>query len=180
MKKDSVYRIRKIIVKSLGVPFICKMKKITIAFLALSAFIFSCKKENEPTTPTTTNSCTSIIPNKLSAKVSGVTWCADQSCFADLGTIMTINGLNGAGSSLTLELDDFMPGTYPITLDRNHVLYTGIDAYESTNALPGSVTITSNDTVSNVLKGSFSVSVKGPISGTVSISEGQISVYYTE
>lgn len=156
------------------------MKKILLAILVFTVFIFSCKKDKEVTTPSSSTNCTSIIPNKLSAKISNVSWCADQSCFGDLGTIMTINGLNGNGSSLTLELDDFMPGTYPITLDRNHILYTEINAYESTNSLPGSLTITSNDTASNLLKGYFSVTLKSPISGSVSISEGFISLYYTE
>ncbi len=156
------------------------MKKILLAILVFTVFIFSCKKDKEVATPSSSTNCTGIIPNKLSAKISNVSWCANQSCFGDLGTIMTINGLSGNGSSLTLELDDFMPGTYPITLDRNHILYTEINAYESTNSLPGSLTITSNDTASNLLKGYFSVTLKSPILGSVSISEGFISLYYTE
>ncbi len=155
--------------------------KFKLTSIAVLIFIFAgCKKEDKTTTPITPVGCSSILPNKLSAKVAGQTWCADQTCFGDLAIIMTINGLNSNASSLTLELDDFNVGTYPINQDQNHMLYTSIGAYESTDGNPGTLVIQSNDTTSNLIKGTFSVTLVSPISGNLMLSDGKFSIYYTE
>ncbi len=154
--------------------------KLQITTIALFIFINGgCKKEKEQVTPTPVE-CSSILPNKLSAKIGTQSWCADQTCFGDLAIIMTINGLNGNASSLTLELDDFTPGTYTINQDRNHIVYTGFDGYESTDDNPGTLVIQSNDTSTNLIKGTFNVSLRSPISGNLSVSDGKFSIYYTE
>jgi len=157
--------------------------KNNLLFLSLMMIaIAGCKKDEKPTTTNTTVECSSILPNKLSGKIDGQSWCADQTCFGDLAIVMTINGINSNGSTLTLELDDFTPGTYPITLDRNHILFTSslAMAYESTNGNSGTLVITSNDTTSNLIKGTINTSLQNPLGGTTTISDGSFSIYYTE
>ena len=157
------------------------MKNKLFAFAIMVSVFSGCKKDEEPATNNTTSvECSSILPNKLSAKIDGQSWCADQTCFGDLAIIMTMNGLNSNGSSLTLELDDFNVGTYPIKQDRNHMLYTGIQAYESTDGNPGTLVIQSNDTSANLIKGTFTVTLVSPILGSVSMTDGKFSIYYTE
>ncbi len=157
-----------------------KSKLFSLALLIL--IIAGCKKEDETSTPIAPVGCSSILPNKLSVKVDGQSWCADQTCFGDLAIVMTINGINSNGSTLTLELDDFTPGTYPINQDQNHILYTSslAMAYESTNSNAGTLVITSNDTTSNLIKGTINTTLQNPIGGTATLSEGAFSVYYTE
>lgn len=93
---------------------------------------------------------------------------------------MTINGLNGNGSSLTLELDSVMPGTYQITEDVNHMIYLNGDGWESTNDNPGTLVITSNNTSTNQIKGTFTVTLRSPLSGNLSVTEGKFDLFYTE
>ena len=156
------------------------MKNNLFAFILILVAFAGCKKDEEPTTTTTPVECSSILPNKLSAKVAGQQWCADQTCFGDLAIVMTINGLNTNSSSLTLELDDYTVGSYPINQDRNHMLYTGIGGFESTDGNPGTLIIQSNDTTANLIKGTFTVTLSSPISGSVELTEGKFTIYYTE
>ncbi len=132
--------------------------------------------------PPPTVECTSVLPNKLSAKFGELVWCADQTCFGDQAIIMTINGINSNGSSLTIELDDFSPGTYPINQDQNHVLFINAYgfAYESTNNYAGTLVISSNDTIANLIKGRINTSLISPVYGSTTLSEGSFSIYYTE
>ncbi|HQW23752.1 MAG TPA: DUF6252 family protein [Bacteroidia bacterium] len=157
-----------------------KSKLFSLALLIL--IIAGCKKEDETSTPIAPVGCSSILPNKLSVKVDGQSWCADQTCFGDLAIVMTINGINSNGSTLTLELDDFTPGTYPINQDQNHILYTSslAMAYESTNSNAGTLVITSNDTTSNLIKGTINSTLHNPLGGDVALTEGTFSIYYTE
>lgn len=87
--------------------------------------------------------------------------------------------MNNNGSNLTLELDDYTPGTYPITSDRNHILYTNGNGWESTDSNPGTLTITSNNTSTHELKGTFSVTLLSPLTGNLEVSSGVIDVFYT-
>ena len=123
-----------------------------------------------------------VISYFLQATIDGQTWKADASLFADKAIVITISGINQQGSSLTLELDDFNPGTYQIKNSRNHILYTSqlADAFESTDGNPGTLVITSNDDAKNLLKGTFSFTGQSPVSGNKTISNGSFEVYYTE
>ena len=118
----------------------------------------------------------------LQATIDGQTWKADASLFADKAIVMTISGLSQNGSSLTLELDDYTPGTYLIKNSRNHILYTSqmADAFESTDSNPGTLVIISNDQSKNLLKGTFNFTGQSPLTGNKTISNGTFEVYYTE
>ena len=147
--------------------------------LVISGFAFSCSKKNDDK-PGADNCL--LNSYYLKADVAGVSWCANTSLFADYAIVMTINGISSNGATLTLELDDVAPGTYQIKQDRNHVLYTsslGV-GYESTNDNPGSLVIISNDTTANIINGSFNVTLRSPVSGNLSLSNGTFKLFYTE
>ncbi len=155
------------------------MKKVLISLIILSGVAASCskKKEDKPGT----DNC--LLNNYfLKADIAGTAWCANTTLFADYAIVMTINGISSNGATLTLELDDVSTGTFQIKQDRNHVLYTsslGV-GYESTNDNPGSLTIISNDTANNIINGSFNVTLRSPISGNISLSNGTFKLFYTE
>ncbi len=160
------------------------MKKYMSLILAIG-LLSACSKSDSNTgnVPVNTDPCNSVLPNKVSCRFNGAQWCADSICFADYAIGMTIFGQTFDGASLLIELDDIQPGTYPITLDRNHVLYISAFgmAYESSNSQPGQITITSNDPVTNHLKGTFQLNVLDPLlSSWLPITNGNIDVYYTE
>lgn len=155
------------------------MTKFVTGLLLISALASGCskKKDEQPAV----DNC--LLNNYyLKADISGASWCANTSLFADYAIVMTINGISSNGATLTLELDDVSPGTYPIKQDRNHILYTsslGV-GYESTNDNPGSLTILSNDTSSNIINGSFNATLRSPVSGNISVANGTFKLFYTE
>jgi hypothetical protein len=137
-----------------------------LPFLVLIGFLVACDKKDDDsstTNPPAATGCTSLLPNKLSAKIANQEWCSDQSCFGDLAVVMTI-----------------MPGTYQITEDVNHMIYLNGDGWESTNDNPGTLVITSNNTSTNQIKGTFTVTLRSPLSGNLSVTEGKFDLFYTE
>ncbi len=147
------------------------MKRIIPVFIILFSFFYGCDDDPETT-----------IKYFLKAKINQVEWTANTSLFADQAIVLTINGMNNNGSTLTLELNDVTPGTYTITKDRNHILYTDelANAFESKNSLPGTLTISENDASKNIVKGTFSVTLQSPLTGNIEIKEGNFELYYTE
>lgn len=154
------------------------MNRISTVVLLLALLTGCSKKKDE--NPSAAN-C--LLNNYyLKANIGGTDWCANTSLFADYAIVMTINGISSNGATMTLELDDVTPGNYAIKQDRNHVLYTsslGV-GYESTNDNPGSLTILSNDTSANIINGSFNVTLRSPLSGNISVSNGTFKLFYTE
>lgn len=157
------------------------MKKYSrLAWVIVLFAVLSCKKKQDEPVYGDNMECNSVLPSKISFTLSSRSWCADASCFADLAIHLTANGINSNASSITLELDSLRPGTYVINNETNHILYTNGNAYESTNANPGTLVITSNDETRNVLKGTFSVTLVSPILGNISINNGTFDLLYTE
>jgi hypothetical protein len=146
--------------------------------LLVVIFLLACseKKENPPVT----DPCL-INGYYLRATLANDSWCANTTLFTDLAIVMTINGISSNGASMTLELDDVTVGTFSITEDRNHILYTnslGV-AYRSTNDNPGSLIIQSNDTSANIIQGSFNVTLRNPMAGNLPAS-GSFRLFYSE
>lgn len=155
------------------------MKKIILLSLITSfAFINSCKKDDNSSS---TNNCT-LPTGYLRCTAGSTDFCADQSLFADYAIVMTINGIAGNGSTLTLELDNVQPGTYQMKELTNHILYTSPlgEGFETTDDNPGTLIITSNNTSTNTIEGSYSATVRSPISGNLNITKGTFKVFYTE
>lgn len=153
----------------------------SIALLFFVLINTSCKKKSDDA-QSASPKCNKFSPFELSATVDGNLFCADATLFADKAIVMTINGISQSTASLTLELDDFTPGTYTINNNKNHVLYTDplAGGYESTNGNPGTLVISGNDTANNILTGTFNVTVQSPIFGNKKIENGVIHVFYTE
>jgi hypothetical protein len=157
------------------------MKKI-ICFTALFISILtSCEPEKEVLTDILTDNCE--LPNgHLKWSSGGSQTCANASLFGDLAIIMTINGISLTGETFTLELDDVAPGTYAMTTDTNHILHTdqlGM-AWESTNAMPCTLLVLSNNTSTNLLEANFSGTLQSPLGLTKVINSGTVKVSYTE
>ncbi len=151
---------------------------VTQCIISGVIFLLACseKKENPPAV----DPCL-INGYYLRASMAGESWCANTTLFADFAIVMTINGISSNGASMTLELDDVIPGSFPITQDRNHILYTnslGV-AYHSTNDNPGSLVIQSNDTSANIIQGSFNVTLRNPMAGNLATS-GSFRLFYSE
>ncbi len=113
----------------------------------------SCKKdedEDPAPTPTPTPTC-GISGMRLQGTIGSTAFCADASLFADRAIVLTSNGIAQDGASLTLELDSLNVGTYTTLTDVNHVLYTDglAQPWRSSDAYPGTLTITSHNTSSN-------------------------------
>jgi hypothetical protein len=163
--------------------------KTSLRLLLVSVVLFSwsCSKDSSDDNASGNNnnsSCTSLLPNKVSATINNVTWCADSICFADYsGLGMTIFGQTFDGASILLELDDVTPGVYTMGTDVNYLLY--IDsfgmAYESTDDNPGEIVITQNNTSTNSFKARFNVVLRSPLLATsLPLTGGNVDVLYTE
>lgn len=150
-----------------------RCQALVLFFISVS---YSCKKDPEK------DPCDNGTPYKLTATIDGNNWCANTSLFADKGTVLTINGINQNGSTLTLELDDFTPGRFQILESRNHILYTDAiaNAYESTDDNPGTLIITSNNETTNVIKGTFNFTGRSPLAGNKTLGSGSFELFYTE
>jgi hypothetical protein len=160
---------------------------LRLLLIAIVMISWSCKKDSDSDNNSgnnNTTSCTSLLPNKVSATLNNVTWCADSICFADYSGIqMTVFGQTFDGASILLELDDVAPGVYSMGTDVNHILY--IDnmgmAYESTDDNPGEIVITQNNTATNSFKARFNVVLRNPLFATsLPLTSGNIDVLYTE
>lgn len=147
-------------------------------FLFSIAIFTACKKDKKEEQ---TDEC-QIGTSKLTASINGQSWCANQTLFADEAIVLTINGMRNDGSTLTLEIDNFMPGIYVINADTNHILYTTSTAigYESTSDNPGTLTIIENDQSNNRLKADFTVILREPLAGNSISVSGNVNVVYAE
>lgn len=165
---------------------IIKEMKKTVLFLSLlAAGIFTgCEDDDDDITTTTpSNTCNSLLPNKVSAKFNGVQWCADSICFADLGTELTVFGQTFDGASIVMELDDTTVGQHVIGETENHIVFIDnlAGTWESTDDNPGQLTVVSHNSSTNQYKANFTVRLRNLLSGQlVSVTSGNIDVYYTE
>jgi hypothetical protein len=155
------------------------MTRLLTCLLIIFALAIGCSKKEEDQPGADNCQLNNYF---LKADIAGVSWCANTSLFADYAIVMTINGIGSNGATLNFELDDVTTGTYSIKQDRNHMLYTstlGV-GYESTNDNPGSLTIIGNDTANNIINGSFNATLRSPVSGNISVTNGTFKLFYTE
>ncbi len=157
------------------------MERTLSCILLLSiALLPSCKKDDDTPAPTPVPTC-GIAGARLQASFLGETFCPGLSLFADQAVVLTINGVSLSGSTLTLELDSLDPGTYDMTEDANHVLFTNITgAYESSNSDPATLVIASHDEGANRIQGSFSGPLTNPLGGTSPTITGSFDMFYLE
>jgi len=158
------------------------MHRTLTSFLFLSFVLFSsCKKDEDAATPTPQPVVCGIAGARLQASFLGEAFCPGVSLFADNAIVLTINGVSSSGSTLTLELDSLDPGTYAITEDANHVLFTNLTgAYESSNSDPATLVIASHDQGTNRVQGSFTGPLTNPLGGTPPTISGSFDMTYLE
>jgi hypothetical protein len=159
------------------------MDRTPLYLAACLVLMSSCKKEDDPApTPPPAVVC-GMDGARLQATFDGASWCANLTLFADgvPGTI-TISGMTQMGSTLTLELEDTDVGTHPVSEDSNTILFTTSMAagYLSSNNDPGTVTITSHNTATRRIQGSFSANLYEELGGTSKPITGQFDVQYVE
>lgn len=154
-------------------------------FLILSSALFvSCSKEkDDPATPApSTPAACGISGARLQASFQGATFCANTFLFGDLGTHLTVNGIASNGATLTLELDSLEVGSYEMDGSTNYMIHTSAMAmgYETVNTTPATLNITTHDTASNRIQGSFNGPVVEPVGGASAQISGTFDITYTE
>lgn len=157
------------------------MKKIVYLTTLFLSLITSCKEDEGLVASLLKQNCN--LPNGyLKWSSGGNESCANASLFGDMAIVMTINGISLTGETFTLELDDVTPGIYFMTTDTNHILHTdqlGM-AWESTDALPCTLQVLTNNTSSNLFEANFSGTLKNPFGLSKVINSGKVRVRYTE
>ena len=125
---------------------------LLLLLLGMAVLHTSCgDDDDDPNTNSVTDGCS--MPNgHLKWTSQGTQYCANATLFGDQSIDMTINGITQSGVTMTLELDSVMPGTYQMTSDVNHLLFTDQLAFDwqSTNSQPGTLIITKNDTANKL------------------------------
>lgn len=158
--------------------------KTSLPFL-LTALLISnsaCVKDDNDSTPDLPIELCGIDGMRLEAHVDGSGTCFSTSLIGNLadGQLM-IGGMHATAGSLALQLDELTIGTYAATQDANHVLLIiGGVAFESSNAAPGSITITSHDESGNRIKGSFTAQLASPDGSPAKSVSGTFDLTYLE
>lgn len=144
-----------------------EIRSASLLLLAILMLIACKKDEDDEVIPTPVPTVCGIDGMRLQGTIGSESFCANASLFADLAILLTSNGISQTGTSLTLELDSLSVGAHAATLDVNHVLYTdqlGLP-WNTADAFPASVNISSHDTTANRIKGSISGNLYSPTGG---------------
>lgn len=119
---------------------------------------------------------------RLQATFDGASWCANASLFAAFADILTVNGITTMGSTLTMELDSLGVGTYAMSAESNRLLFTtnlGL-AYNSSDAEPATLNITSHDAATRRIQGNFSGNLSPVLGGGDKAIAGSFDLFYVE
>ena len=157
--------------------------RTTCLLLATTMLVATaCKKDDPPAPAAPPAAVCGVDGARLQATFNDAPWCADLTLFADgiTGTI-TISGMTQMGSTLTLELEDTAVGTHAMREDRNSILFTTLaSAFSTSNDDPGTLTITTHDTATRRLRGTFTANVYEELGGTSRPLSGNFDVQYIE
>lgn len=149
--------------------------------LLFSSFLFlsSCKDKEEDPVPYV-DPC-ELINGSLQWNFNNAAYCADANIIADLAIVLTVNGLNQNGPSLTFELESVQPGTYGVDDNNNSFTYT--DALGMAWITPvqnaGNIIVTSHDAAQNKVQGTFNVGLENPLTGVIKTMTGTFRLTYT-
>jgi hypothetical protein len=157
------------------------MKRYHQLFIALVlvSTITGCLKE-VLVAATENNDC-SLNGNQLSWQIGGSEMCADTFLEADFGgQVMSINGISGIVSSLTMSLEDTEVGTHDFNGSSNFMLLTQLGfPWVSSDTLPGTFEITAHDPAVQNIAGTFQVDLLNELSNDVKSIEGVFNVDYS-
>lgn len=157
--------------------------RVTLPLLGIGLLAFAaCKKDDDDDPAPATPVVCGIDGMRLQGMIGSDAFCANTSLFADLAILLTANGIQSNGATLTMELDSVDVGTYAMSQDINHVLYTdqlGL-AWQTNDGSPATLTITSHDTGSNRIKGAVNGNLFSPVGGASRDISVNFDLTYTE
>ncbi|MBK8498296.1 MAG: hypothetical protein IPL52_05650 [Flavobacteriales bacterium] len=141
-----------------------KHRYYPVLLLAPAIFAACMKDDDDEAIPAPTPVACGVDGMRLQGAIGSESFCANASLFADLSIVLTANGISQTGTSLTMELDSVDVGAHAASTDVNRVLYTdqlGLP-WNSSNAAPATVHITSHDTTANRIQGSITGTLYAP------------------
>lgn len=153
--------------------------------LLLAVLLFNnsaCVKDDNDSTPDLPIAVCGIDGMRLEAHVDDSETCFSTSLIGNLadGQLM-IGGMHATAGSLALQLDELTVGTHTATQDANHLLLiVGGVTFESSNATPGSITISSHNEGGNHIKGSFTAQLTSPDGSPAKSVSGTFDLTYLE
>lgn len=155
-----------------------------LSLLAILGSFTACVKDAEETAqdlgvlPTTCGSDGA----RLQASVAGTSYCASAYVSAvGEGSTIIVSGVDLTGNTLVVQMDSLVLGEQSITDAHNSVLYMQSGTpYVVVPGDPGTLDITSLDTVAHVIKASFAVTLHNEMSGGTKTAQGSLDVLYTE
>jgi hypothetical protein len=140
----------------------------------------SCKEKEETPLPYV-DPC-ELINGSLKWNFNDAAYCADANIIADFAIVLTVNGLNQNGPSLTFELESVQPGSYGVDDNNNSFTYT--DALGLAWITPvqnaGNIIVTSHDAAQNKVQGTFNVALENPLTGLLKTISGTFRLTYTD
>jgi hypothetical protein len=135
---------------------------------ALTVNLTGCKEEPEP------------VVDSLTCKIGSVLFKADKSLTGTVDQgILIINGVNLAGDTLRMLLQDQQPGTYPIKNIQNIMVYKkNGTTYLPLNSADAALTILSNDVSVKLITGTFYYTADDGAGNSLLITNGNFRCTY--
>lgn len=118
---------------------------------------------------------------RLQATVDNASFCASlQLTAVGDGSSLIVTGVNAAGTTLVLQVDDVLPGVHPITAASNGILYmqAGV-SYTVASGTEGQFTVLVHDTATHRFEGSFDVLLTNDQNGATRQLSGDVVVSYS-
>lgn len=152
-----------------------------IALSAMSMLSSCSADESLPIPAPPANDCTREN-GSLSWTSASNDYCSNSQLFASNQGGVAISAVTKTGVTLNLFIDNPNVGTYPMSALQNGVLYTDQlgNAWSLANTPSGTLTITSHNSSTKTIKGSFFCTVRNSIGTDLQISNGVIDLTYTE
>ncbi len=157
------------------------MKNMYFYALLLMAWCISACSADEslpiPTPPAT--ECTQSN-GSVEWMVADNSYCSNEELYASNQGGVVINAITKTGVNITMIIDSLTPGTYPMNMIQNGILY--IDQLGQTWTLEfgsvGTMKVLSHDSINNRIKATFSCNVQNSLGNTLAITNGSIDVRY--
>jgi len=113
--------------------------------------------------------------------ISGNDMCADTFLDADYsGGVMTLNGISGILSTLTLDIEATSVGTHPFNGSSEFVLLTQLGMpWVSSDTLPGSFEINMHDLAHQRIAGTMNVDLLNELTNEVKTLQGDFELDYS-
>lgn len=148
------------------------MNRSPLAFLVTcvvaAALFVSCDKEPQ------------VVEDFMKCTVDGKAWSASSSVFGSVNqNLLVLNGVNLAGDTLRLLIQDQQTGTWPVKSTQNvTILKTAGKIYIPLNSADGFLTITKHDLGAKVIEGTFYLTLDGGQGDWKEVTGGSFKTTY--